>query len=192
MDRTLRTLARSRPVLGICGGYQMLGTRIEDPNGIEGGTPGSYRALGLLPVVTRFDRRDKVTLPVTARAVGKSPLLQGLETRTLEGYEIRMGRPQLLPGARPALRVISPGPSREEGAVDPSGRILGTSIHGLLDHPEVRSAVLGAARRPRRARPRVTPVREVQDVWEENLDRLAHVVRRSIDMTEIHRLLEAS
>ena len=110
-------LRRGGRVLGICGGYQMLGRRIADPHGIEG-PPGSVAGLCLLEAETVLGG-DKVLVEVTGRTAA--------EGVPFSGYEMHVGRTTTT--ARPLLDL---GQGRTDGALDPSGRIAGCYIHGLL------------------------------------------------------------
>ena len=120
---------RAKPVLGICGGYQMLGRRIVDPDGLEGPAE-EIEGLGLLDVETRLTR-SKALRDVRGSAWGKA----------FTGYEMHMGvtsgpdcdRPfALLEGARP------------DGATSADGTVMGTYIHGLLAGTDLRAALLTA------------------------------------------------
>ncbi len=110
-------LRRGGHVLGICGGYQMLGRHISDPDGIEG-PAGSVDGLGLLDVDTVLDG-DKVLVETSGETV------QGLVP--FRGYEMHIGR--TTGGLRPLLRLAN---GRDEGATNDSGTISGCYIHGLL------------------------------------------------------------
>jgi adenosylcobyric acid synthase len=123
--------ARGARVLGICGGLQMLGERLEDPAGVDGAGAG----LGLLPLVTEF-AADKLTRRVESRFLqldGPWAPLSGLPVR---GYEIRHGRTR---AAGPVGRAL-PG---ELGFV--AGSVLGVTLHGLLEEAPVLAALVGAA-----------------------------------------------
>ncbi len=109
-------LRRGGHVLGICGGYQMLGRRIADPDGIEG-PPARVDGLGLLDVDTVLGG-DKVLVEVSGR-------LQG-EDVPFRGYEMHVGR--TTPAARPLLAEGG----QDRGAIDATGRIAGCYIHGLM------------------------------------------------------------
>jgi adenosylcobyric acid synthase len=120
-------------ILGICGGYQMLGETIGDPYGVEG-APGTSRALGLLPVETVLEREKALS--------NSCGTLAGTDIE-LEGYEIHMGRSSLLgqgaaPFAEVTMRNGRPDPG-SDGTVSPDGRVMGTYFHGLFDRPEVRT-----------------------------------------------------
>ena len=108
---------RGGHVLGICGGYQMLGRRLADPHGIEG-PPADVEGLGLLDVETTLEG-DKVLVETCGRmACSDVPFT---------GYEMHIGRTS---GSLPPLLVFSDG--RQEGAVSADGRIAGCYIHGLF------------------------------------------------------------
>jgi adenosylcobyric acid synthase len=107
-------MRRGGHVLGICGGYQMLGRSVADPKGIEG-PPAQAMGLGLLPVDTVLEG-DKVLVEVTGEADGAP----------FKGYEMHVGR--TAGAARPLLKLDG----HDQGAVSADGRISGCYIHGLL------------------------------------------------------------
>jgi adenosylcobyric acid synthase len=110
-------LRRGGHVLGICGGYQMLGRQVDDPNGIEG-PPGSVEGLDLLDIETVLEG-DKVLVEMTGESIAGSV--------PFKGYEMHIGRTIGTP--RPLLRLCHGKP---EGAVSENGRVAGCYIHGLL------------------------------------------------------------
>lgn len=118
---------KGRPVLGLCGGYQMLGRSIADPKGIEG-PPGSVAGLGLLDVETVLTG-DKTLSHVTGEALGNP----------FEGYEIHLGRTSGPDTARPVGRLAD---DRDEGATSADGLVAGTYVHGLLGLAAQRAAWL--------------------------------------------------
>jgi adenosylcobyric acid synthase len=104
-------------VLGICGGYQMLGRTVADPEGIEG-PPSRVEGLGLLDVETVLGG-TKVLVEVTGRTVG--------EGVPFKGYEMHVGRTT---GSAAPLLALASGTT--DGAIDANGRVAGCYIHGLL------------------------------------------------------------
>ncbi len=136
-------------ILGICGGYQLLGERILDPEGVESREP-EVAGLGLLPVETIF-QRDKVTHPVRVRLGDGVPLLDGAGGQTLAGYEIHCGRVAMTQdaagqGARPFARVVRRGDDsadEREGCI--RGAVAGTLVHGLFENDLVRAVIDGDA-----------------------------------------------
>ncbi|MDD3933749.1 MAG: cobyric acid synthase CobQ, partial [Methanoculleus sp.] len=121
---------RSVPIIGICGGYQMLGHRIVD-SGIESGTPAEYRGFGLLDVTTAFSGYHKTTVQVRRRASALGPILSGMGE--VAGYEIHMGETE-----RRGLPEAFAG----EGAATPDGLVFGTYMHGLFQNPGAVNALL--------------------------------------------------
>ncbi|MEP7054700.1 MAG: cobyric acid synthase [Actinomycetota bacterium] len=117
---------RGQPVLGLCGGYQMLGARIVDP--VESGYPEPVEALGLLPVVTAF-----MTSKVLGRPRGTAPIFGGVP---VAGYEIHHGR--MLPYDGEAL--IKRDDGEDEGLR--VGSVMGTVWHGALENDDFRRSVL--------------------------------------------------
>ncbi|KQM21770.1 cobyric acid synthase [Novosphingobium sp. Leaf2] len=122
---------RGGVVLGICGGYQMLGRAIADPDGVEG-PPGSAPGLGLLDVHTTLGTRKTLT-HVAGRALGQA----------FTGYEMHMGVTHGPDTARPfATLEDRDGSWRTDGAIAATGNVMGTYCHGLLAKPGMRRALL--------------------------------------------------
>ncbi len=167
-DTDLKAHARrGGHVLGICGGYQMLGTQIADPDGIEG-PAGSVAGLGLLDVETVL-QGDKMLVDIFGESAdGKAPF---------KGYEMHVGRTTGKGCVKPLLRFAD---GREEGAVDGSGRIAGCYVHGLFSDDRQRDHWL------RRIASQASGFAYEADV-EMTLDRLADHIERHIDC---NRLLE--
>ena len=121
-------LRRGGRVLGICGGYQMLGRMIHDPDGHDG-APGSDAGLGLLDVETHMAAEKRLTR-ITGRALGQP----------IEGYEIHLGRTAGPDSARPFAHIPAP-----DGAISADGRVAGTYLHGLFSDNAFRAAWLAQA-----------------------------------------------
>jgi adenosylcobyric acid synthase len=124
-----RARNRGVPVIGICGGFQMLGREIHD-QGIEGGY-GVHPGLGLLSAVTRFDRYEKTTRQVRVRANPIGPILSGMGE--VSGYEIHMGETD---------RGKDPEAFTGDGAVSADGLVFGTYLHGLFQNENAVRALL--------------------------------------------------
>ena len=159
-------------VAGICGGFQMLGTRVDDPTGVENdGAPASCAGLGLLPAHTML-AAEKITRPVKGRVCAP-----GFGGAAFHGYEIHVGdSPTSAPFAQTEY-----GP---DGAVSADGRVFGTYIHGLFDDDAFRHAFVDAMRAacglvPASRRAFTGAEREAR------IDRLAAHLRQSLDMNLI-------
>jgi adenosylcobyric acid synthase len=118
---------RGGAVLGLCGGYQMLGRRIADPHGIEG-APSAVEGLGLLDIATELSPA-KTLRRVEGRALGAG----------FAGYEMHMGRTDGADTQRPFATFAD---GLADGAIAPSGLVMGTYVHGLLSAPDMRRALL--------------------------------------------------
>ncbi|MBI5522496.1 MAG: cobyric acid synthase [Desulfarculus sp.] len=130
-------------LLGLCGGYQLLGRAIADPLGVEG-PPASEQGLGLLPVHTVM-AGEKTTTRVTAAAL---PGLPFAAPGHLRGYEIHMGQTSAQGTSRPAFQLqarLDQPVDLADGQVSPEGRVVGTYLHGILDNDTLRAGLLAWA-----------------------------------------------
>lgn len=194
MAMRVKELARKgTTVIGICGGYQMLGIEIEDPEAIESGN-GTAAGLGLLPVSTRMTG-EKATNRVVVEAAKPVPCL-GLDAGlSFSGYEIHMGESKTMPGAEceHSLTITErngTSVSIPDGAQNGASNVFGCYIHGLFENGDVRRGFLNALRKQKGLH-----VNEECFDWhswrEERIDRFADVVRSSLDMKLIYSLIEA-
>jgi len=159
---------RGGRVMGICGGYQMLGQRIEDPDGIEG-PASSVPGLGLLDVITVMGLEKRLAL-TTATYIPTGD--------TVSGYEIHLGQTEGPDRARPWLRVEDRG----EGAASPDGRIRGAYLHGIFAADAFRAAFLRELGAP-------APTGNYAAGVETTLDALAAHLESHLD---VDRVLELS
>jgi adenosylcobyric acid synthase len=117
-------------VIGICGGMQMLGTRIEDPDGVEG-PAGSSDGLGFLEFRTQLQKEKQLRNVTGHLHLGAA----------FSGYEIHMGTSHGAALQRPAAKIDG----RPEGAMSSDGRVLATYVHGIFDAPAACAALLNWA-----------------------------------------------
>jgi adenosylcobyric acid synthase len=176
-----RRRAASPPVvLGVCGGFQMLGRTIEDPEGVESVVP-SVPGLGWLPLVTRF-AADKTTRLRKGSGPGGAPV---------QGYEIRHGRTGAREGWEQWLALDDPnaGDDDIESACDPGGLVFGTSLHGLFEPDRFRGEFLTAvaAARGKSWRPSGGSFAAAR---EEQIDRMADTCAAHLDLDALWRLVE--
>ena len=130
--RVTAAAAAGVPVLGICGGYQMLGERIEDPHGVEGVAAG----LGLLPVVTTYSPRKRTRETVTRFDL--APPWSWLSGCDIVGYEIRHGQSRAVHAGRGVSRLTG-------GLGFAAGNVLGLYLHGVFESSAVLKALTGRA-----------------------------------------------
>ncbi|SAK74746.1 cobyric acid synthase [Caballeronia fortuita] len=165
-DRAIvRHLRYGGKVLGVCGGMQMLGREIDDPEGVEGAT-GCVNALGLLDLRTVLTAQKQLE-NVTGR------LTIGDGQAAVRGYEIHMGRTH---GAALARPLVALDDGRIDGAVSDDGQIAATYLHGVFDTPQACAALLAWAG-VQDAEPLDYPA-----LREASLDRLADSFAQSLDM----------
>jgi len=170
MDRQILSL-KGTPVLGICGGYQMLGREIVDC-GIED-TFGTVPGLGILDAVTRFDLYEKRTVQVKKKVTGRGPILENIRGQEVTGYEIHMGVTQ--PAGDAAFE--------DDGAVSDDGLVIGTYLHGIFENENFRNSFLDYLYSRRNL------LRE-QTSRGDGFDELAGAVQGSLDMKKIWRMLD--
>src|SRR5215469_12331623 len=151
LDGPLRERAEAgRVTLGICGGCQMLGQKIEDPEGAES-EQRTTEGLGLLPLTTRFERPKRTT---QVRAVIDSDSFIGARSGRVEfnGYEIHLGHTIAAKGAASPFRLISRNGEPcdvADGAISTNRATVGTMLHGIFEHDGVRAALLSSLRERR-------------------------------------------
>jgi adenosylcobyric acid synthase len=181
-------IGRGEPVLGVCGGCQMLGETIEDPEGVESAS-GLVSGLGVFPARTVFGPHKRTT-QVEARVAGTTFLTAGVSAQeTLSAYEIHMGRMEGSQKGSAVFEIVSrngePAPDLD-GAWGASGAVVGTMLHGILENDSVRASLLGYLRERRGLKPVVgSPIPEHDSEY----DRLAEVVRESLDLDALRRTI---
>lgn len=179
--------ARGTPVVGICGGFQMLGERIDDPPGVEGQPGTSVAGLGLLPVRTVFGT-EKTARQGTYQVLPASGFLRELAGATLSGYEIHQGQTtgtgnlfQPLFGFKHDT-ALDTSLGTTYGAISADGAIFGTYLHGIFGNDAFRSAWL----RSLGIVPTERPYAQRQG---ESFDRFADHLARHLDITRIREIL---
>jgi len=177
-------------VIGICGGYQMLGRLISDPFKIETNRK-SIVGLGLLNVETTIEK-EKVTSQVEARVFRKD-LLQWRSGKIL-GYEIHMGRTQREGQIHPAFLIVKKGGQKvsvEDGAISEGGRVWGTYIHGVFDNDKFRRGFINHLRQRKELIPlRSGDILRYHQLKEEGFNRLERGLRENLKMDILYRIIE--
>ena len=189
LDAAIRAYAATgKPLLGVCGGYQMLGKSIADPDHTEGG--GSVCGLGLLPVHTVFHGK-KTRTRAKATTNTFEGVLAALSRTTLDGYEIHMGVSTIEEGSGGIpfahLEYENGGGSAPDGCV--YRNVMGTYCHGLMEEgsfPFELARMLCSAR----GLPCVAfPTESFRTYKNRQYDQLAQTVRASLDMDAIYRIV---
>ena len=191
-------------ILGICGGYQMLGNSLNDPYEVETNL-GKIEGMKLLDIDTVFEQ-EKITTRVKARSINMRAInevtincidsakdnLESYGKISIEayGYEIHMGICKYGHKAKPLFEIYDKNgeiTSSEDGAINAGGNVMGTYIHGILDGVEFREHIVNTLRRKKAMEPKKSKVYE--SLREKELDKLADIVRNSIDMDAIYKIL---
>ena len=171
-ERIKNLVTKNTEIIGICGGYQILGRLIIDEFKVESES-GTIKGLGLLPIDTFFEQ-EKFT-----RQVAAVDVVTGLQVR---GYEIHVGQPKFLEKCD-AMFQINDG--RLDGAKIEN--VWGTYLHGVFDEDEFRRAFIDRLR----SKKGLTPLQEIQIRFDQDAeyDKLAELVRNNIDMEKIYEIV---
>ena len=177
LEAAVRRLAQAQtPVLGVCGGYQMLGQTLDDPAGTESGKPLSLAGLGLLPTRTTFDAQKRRT---QVRAVALGAPFAGAR---MTGYEIHNGRTTV--DGEPFCRLADGTP---EGCV--CKNVFGTYLHGLFDSGELTQALVKLLCARKGISPKETRPTSMAEYRQAQFDLLADGVRKALDMGAVYRAM---
>ena len=176
LDELITSFAKKNPVVGICGGFQLLGKKLDDSLGAESGSKIVQKGLGLLPVETVFSE-EKMRSVVN----GNLPKIDGfyseLSGAKIHGYEIHQGKSEC-----PENCAFGP--------IVTAGFTLGTYVHGFFDSTQILCAILKILfRRKKIAPPDFSSIASETEIKEKEFDRLEKIVRESIDMEKLYRIL---
>ena len=203
----LKFAAKGNPVIGICGGYQMMGQKIADPNGVEGG--GEIAGLGLLPLETILEERKhrRQAQGKIQDATGRFVDLKGLE---YTGYEIHMGSTRRIdePGTGSIGSTVdtdAPGTGSVGNTEDTdssaiveftegqtgyaSGNLYGTYIHGFFDRREIVETLIQKIAEAKGISFAMNQVMDYQALKEQEYDLLANTMREFMDMKKIYEMM---
>ena len=167
-------------ILGICGGYQILGNSIKDPYLVEGSFK-DIKAMELLDIDTVLEK-EKVTTRVEATGFNLD--------KAIYGYEIHMGISTLREGAANIFNIVKENGKTVnyfEGAISQDSRVMGSYIHGIFDGVAFREYLLNKIRDKKGLSNKKS--KQYENIREKELDKLADIVRASLDMKEIYRIM---
>ncbi|MDF2613100.1 MAG: cobyric acid synthase [Clostridia bacterium] len=178
-------------VVGICGGYQILGKKLCDPRGVECGI-GELDGLGLLDIETVFEE-EKVTTQVQGTInQNLSGYLEGLADKKVCGYEIHMGISTLGKGASPILTInerLGQKVECQEGCTNEEGNVIGTYLHGIFDEIEFTRSLLNHIRDKKGLEAKISDVTSFKEFKDREYDKMAQIVRESVDLETIYKLI---
>lgn len=177
LTEAIKGLKDQIPILGICGGYQILGRTISD-NGFESVSPSVYEGLGLLDVETRYESYDKTTKPVMGSITADKGVFHGLKGLEISGYEIHMGSTRLLEKSFPVFMVND----MPEGAADHSYTVIGTYLHGIFDSSSFREGFIQHLSKMK-SRKTSTSGKDMSLDWENSINLLAAAVKKNVDLS---------
>ena len=170
----IKKYAGRLPVIGICGGYQMLGEVIRDPDGVEEG--GEEEGLGLIPMITELSPEK-----TTVRTDGI--LANGMKA---SGYEIHAGISSF---TREAEHLFLTSDGRECGYIDRKGRIAGTYMHGFFDSAEITDSLVHSLAREKGVRVGTHYTSNLSEENSRELDRLSYMMEEKLDMDLIDSII---
>ena len=179
----IRHARRGGMVMGICGGYQMLGNVLRDPGHSESQVPEAA-GLGLLDMEVEFEK-EKRTVQATATVECGTGWPEKLSGTRVDGYEIHTGRNSYGPEAQPWLRIGG----ETDGVMNAQGNVLGTYLHGLFDDGRLFAAAADRIRELRGDAGKEQQPVSMEEFREKEFDRIAAIVRESVDMEAVYRII---
>ncbi|MDW5300461.1 MAG: cobyric acid synthase [Sedimentibacter sp.] len=177
--KIVRHANEGKAVFGVCGGYQMLGEIINDPDNVEGG--GSIRGLGLLKTRTTF-YKEKTTTQTNGKINKLNGLYEKLSGIEVEGYEIHMGETEVIEGD--PMNTID---DKLDGCVN--NNVAGSYIHGIFDNCEVVNAIIKILAEQKGISLNNLEDFDMNKYKESQYDLLADCVRNSLDMDKIYKIV---
>ena len=184
MDAAIIRHARSGGmVIGICGGYQMLGSVLHDPCHVESRVP-EVAGLDLLDMEVTFEK-EKKTQQSSGVVCGEAGWLSRANGVTVDGYEIHAGQSAFGEAAVPWLRIGD----YIDGVMNARGNVLGSYLHGLFDDGQLFGAIAAHIRESKGLSGEVRDAVSFEEFREREFDRIADIVRASVDMDAIYRIV---
>ncbi len=188
----LKHAAAGKPVFGICGGYQMLGESLEDPEGVEEG--GQLKGMGLLPLKTVFKNEKRRT---RVKGIFENSLRDGyfsaLAGREFEGYEIHMGETSIESAKKlnPLCSIKTSEDERYSGDGYYVENVYGCYIHGIFETPKVAEAIIEEIASRKGMEVKSLGNVSAEEYKNMQYDLLADALREHLDMDKIYEILEA-
>ena len=187
LEAMVKKKAEDIPVIGICGGYQMLGEAICDPDEVEEG--GQMQGMGLLPVSTSL-QPEKTRTQVEGNFLPLQGILQPLSGNSFSGYEIHMGKTTnccMKKQNSPLARMKVQGCWKEEGTFQ--GNVYGTYVHGIFDHAQTAGRMVEILAKKKGVLVDTSSLMDYKAYEQLQYDKLAAGLRDSLDMPQIYGML---
>lgn len=183
----LKHADRGTLLFGVCGGYQMLGMKVNDPDHVESG--GSLRGMGLLNIATIFEEhKTRTRVEGNFQTItGDLSLLSGMK---LSGYEIHMGRTEIGDGVSTLLHIqdtIHQGSMKEDGAY--LENVYGSYVHGIFDEDGVAETIVNAIAQKKGIIRNQHMQKSMKEYKEEQYNILANTMQEYLDMDKIYEIL---
>ena len=173
--------ARTTRVIGICGGFQLLGKEMHDPDGVEHG--GDMRGLGLLDTKTIF--KEAKTRTRIHGYISEEHNIYNLDNLSVEGYEIHMGTTENLGEAIPMITLED---GRTDAYMTKDGRVWGSYLHGIFDNEDLVFALVQDIMKEKGINPAENHL-SIAEYKEIQYNKLADLIRNSLDMDAIYKVL---
>ncbi|MGX9134580.1 cobyric acid synthase [Rummeliibacillus sp. JY-2-4R] len=177
-----RLVEKGTHIFGICGGFQMLGQRLLDPDAVEG-DGSSAVGLSLLPLTTIFNKVKK-----TVQMTGSINILD--QNMKVTGYEIHLGKTIIEDKNGSAFLSLSDG--RTDGAVAMNGQIIGTYFHGIFNNREFTRKIVNQLRNKKGLEPLNEEVKSDAERREAAYQLLANHVKQNIDLEKVYEMIQTS
>jgi|TARA_B100001964_G_scaffold245771_1_gene335846 adenosylcobyric acid synthase len=171
----IKGLQGQSKIIGLCGGYQMLGNHIIDESGVEKGVKGKVKGLGLLDIETTFEEYSKTTRRVEGKIISNKGIFNKVKGSTVKGYEIHMGNTTLGKDAESFIQLKD----SQDGAINKNGDVFGTYLHGIFDLPPLRIALSNNSE----------GISDTTEIWSESLGKAAEIVKQNLDLKQVYKIM---
>ncbi|MBD5586397.1 cobyric acid synthase [Clostridium botulinum] len=182
LEESIKEYSKDGKIIGICGGYQVLGSKIKDPYNVETDL-GEIDGLNLLDMETTFEK-EKVTTRVSAKLINEEA------ENIVYGYEIHMGISKYSENVKPLFKIYDKNGEKVDyfdGAINEKGNVMGTYIHGVFDGVVFREKIINELRVKKGLKKKKSQMYE--HMREKELDKLSDIVRQSLDMEKIYSII---
>ena len=182
---------KGKLIIGICGGYQMLGKKLKDPYHVEGERE-EYDGIGLLDTETIFEREKTTTQVEATICEGLNGYLKNLGGKKVSGYEIHMGvtnRSNEISDLDNIYKNLGEVVNYTEGSVNSEGNVFGTYLHGIFDEIDFTRSLLNNIREMKNLDRIESKVSSYKEFKEKEYDKLADFLREHLDIDKIYEIM---